>query len=298
MSGLLFNATINADHFPNESTSYADDINYVCAVKTGFELTDKVNLFYKWTQHHLERAGLTLQPNKTTIMIRGRNAPPSIEIGHTSILTTNSAMFLGVKINKDLCMNDHILNLLKRIGFAHKKIRQFALLTISHKKCLFKSLVLPLIRYGAESYGPYLTKKQKSRLQIACNKVIRTVFNIPWKRRVSLTRIRNANGILSVANILDESLMREAWKKRNNFILLRGANAPDTRSQSQRIAAAPISASKYDQGIVKHLNQMSSEIIQETRQTAAFSKIKRIIQDRGRPPERNTHAPHLLMQNS
>ena len=79
--------------------------------------------------------------------------------------------------------------------------------------------------------------------------------------------------------------MREAWKKRDNYIKSRGVNAPLTRDSTQRSAIAPRFATKYAKQIVNYLNQMSQDLIFENRQKAAFSKIKRLVYVK----EKHTH---------
>ena len=74
---------------------------------------------------------------------------------------------------------------------------------------------------------------------------------------VLFTKIMNGNSIPTVAGALAEVAMREAWRKRYNYISIRRAKAPVTREISQRNAIAPRNATKYDNQMVSCLNRMS-----------------------------------------
>ena len=298
-SGMLFNSCANAKVYNEDAVTYADDGTFVCSAEDCDELEEKTDRYFKWNQKKMNKVGLEIEPNKPQAMISGKHAPLVITLGQHAIPNSDTMTFLGITLQKDGKMDVHVTAVVNKIRKASAKIRKFDLLTVSQKKTLMQTWVVLIINYCAASYAPYLNKTHTLKIQRAMNMATRIALNIPWRKRVSFTKLRKKFDILSVEQIVHKALLQEGWTKRAGFTHKRSAEAPNTRSSSQRRALDPVNSSPYIcSKITWAINAIPDDIFNESDQKKAFSRIKKLIKKKLDVSEHVTLVLHKLVLKS
>ena len=114
---LLFNIMVNDLLLLNPSViSYADDTTLTCSANNSETalagITDHVNTAHDWYR----RNGLSLNVGKTSCILLTnkrrllKNAPSYIHLGKECIPVHNSTKILGITLDCNLTMKDHIQN--------------------------------------------------------------------------------------------------------------------------------------------------------------------------------------------
>ncbi|KAJ4451260.1 hypothetical protein ANN_02721 [Periplaneta americana] len=154
---------------------YADDVNM---------LGENSQMITKNTGILLEASkeiGLEVNPEKTKYMIiprdenivRNRN----IKIGNLSFEEVKKLKYLGATVTK---INDirkeikHRINMENACYYSVEKLLSSSLLSKNLKLRIYKTVILPVVLYGCETWT--LTLREEKRLRVFENKVLRKIF--------------------------------------------------------------------------------------------------------------------------
>jgi sorting nexin-29 len=197
---------INADNSKSIYTrstqilAYADDLDLVgrniAAVKDAFESLEK----------GAEAVGLRINTDKTKYMVatkKGAGGVQNLIVDDHSIEAVDSFVYVGSTINSK---NNVALEVKQRIRLGNKCYFSLQKLmskrSSRHLKCtLYKSLIRPVVTYGAETWC--ITTKEEQLLLLFERKILRKIFgpvqvNGVWRRRYNF----ELQGMLNEPDIL------------------------------------------------------------------------------------------------
>ncbi|PIK40131.1 hypothetical protein BSL78_23032 [Apostichopus japonicus] len=210
MGWVTRKATLNGENgirwkFTNklDDIDFADDIALMSSTKQ--EMQIKTNL----VADEASRVGLDINKQKTKVMrINTRNQEP-IFIGQEELQEVDRFVYLGATMTKDGGGMGDIAN---RIGKARCALIRLQKLWVSKSICrrtkirLYKTLVLPVLLYGCETWK--MNKGDEKKSDIFHNKCLRRVLGIRWQERVSTKELlkRAKMGPLSI------EIKKRRWK--------------------------------------------------------------------------------------
>ena len=197
------------------SILFADDTTLFCRSKNLHELSTVINNELNGTIKWLNANRLSLNIDKTNIMIlrpKGNNEKksPTIHINGSSILEVGNAKFLGVII-------DNKLNWLEHIKFISRKIAKGTGIIIKARKSfesetllnLYNALILPHISYCVHIWGT-TASFHLHRLHVLQKKIIRIICGVhPRTHTEPLYRVLH---VLNVDQIRDYSTVIFMYK--------------------------------------------------------------------------------------
>ncbi|KAI5707335.1 hypothetical protein M8J77_000363 [Diaphorina citri] len=166
--------------------AYADDIILISDSKEGIK-----SLVRSLTEETTP-VGLVINVEKTKYMhfTRGANLQPGmLEIDGKKYEKVHNFKYLGANIDSKNRTEEEIYARIKsgnRTKFALKKMLSSKLLSHTSKLRIYKTLILPVVLYGAETWT--LTKKLENKLKVFENSVLRQIYgpineNGEWRRR-------------------------------------------------------------------------------------------------------------------
>ena len=185
LAPLLFNIYINSIKdlgLEGQITLYADD---TCLFYFGRSLSDIItnaqrdlNMLHIWFSYNL----LTINTSKTSyIIFSAKNKKLSchqpLHINHVQIKRSSCEKYLGLKLDNKLCWTPHIESikskLMSLLGSMRGYINNFPR---NIRLTIYNSLVKSHLNYLIEIWG-CASKSTLKDLQIAQNKIIKTLFN-------------------------------------------------------------------------------------------------------------------------
>jgi hypothetical protein len=155
--------------------AYADDVDM---------LGNEINTIKENTDTFLKAArevGLEVSVDKTKYMFTGRNQivtnNQNLIIDNKSFEKVNKFKYLGVILTSENEVKEEIksrLNSGNACYFSIQKLLSSRLISKNLKIKLYKSVILPVILYGCETWS--LTLKEEHKLRVFENKVLRKIF--------------------------------------------------------------------------------------------------------------------------
>lgn len=128
-----------------------------------------------------EEVGLLVNAGKTKYLKisanQQRRVPHDLEVGGKKFQGVRNFSYLGVEVN---CENDMSLSVRKRVQagnrafYANVKLLRNSLLSRTSKLKIYKTLVRPVVAYGAETWT--LSKKMEEELRIFERKILRKIY--------------------------------------------------------------------------------------------------------------------------
>ncbi|KAJ4428016.1 hypothetical protein ANN_24030 [Periplaneta americana] len=125
--------------------------------------------------------GLEINPEKTKYMIMSRDENivrnGNIKIGHLSFEEVEKFKYLGATVTN---LNDtreeikHRINIRNACYYSVEKLLSSSLLSKNLKVRIYKTVILPVVLYGCETWT--LTLKEEHRLRVFENKALRKIF--------------------------------------------------------------------------------------------------------------------------
>ncbi|KAJ4439473.1 hypothetical protein ANN_07597, partial [Periplaneta americana] len=148
---------------------YADDVNMLGentqTIRENAEILLEAN----------KEIGLEVNPEKTKYMIIVRNG--TIKVGDLSFEEMEKFKYLGATVTN---VNDTRKEIKRRINMGNacyysvEKLLSSSLLSKNLKVRIYKTVILPIVLYGCETWN--LTLKEEQRLRVFENKVLRKIF--------------------------------------------------------------------------------------------------------------------------
>ncbi|KAL1462186.1 hypothetical protein WDU94_014046 [Cyamophila willieti] len=160
--------------------AYADDIVLIAESEEGLKTLARTLV------EEASPVGLEINVGKTKYMYftrEERRRKEKLDIGEDKYERVDKFRYLGSNLDEKNRMEEEILEKIKignRTRFALKKMMSSKLLSRTSKVRIYKSLILPVLLYGAEMWT--LTKKMENELRVFENSVLRP--RIRWSDNI------------------------------------------------------------------------------------------------------------------
>jgi hypothetical protein len=154
--------------------AYADDIVIVSRTNKSLEET------YAELNQEVEALGLIINQNKTKYTKCTRNKEKldnTIKIGEHEIERVQEFKYLGTQVNAQNIMKKEIHSRIKHgniVFYANNSLLGNKLLTRKAKIKLYKSVILPVVTHGCETWT--MNEVEEEKLRIFERKVLRKIF--------------------------------------------------------------------------------------------------------------------------
>lgn len=171
----------------------------VALTKLQTQLDSTLLWFKKW--------GIEINSSKTVQVIytNRRYSNYHLHINNEPIKIDKKAKYLGMIIDAKLLWKEHIMQKRQEINNRFRQLywilgRQ-SRLSITNKLLIFKSIIMPIWRYGIEMWGT-ATKSNTKIIQRIQSKILRTIANAEWY--ISNEDIRRELNIESVEEVIQK----------------------------------------------------------------------------------------------
>jgi hypothetical protein len=155
--------------------SYADDVNIVG------ENIDTIQRNTKALLDDSNKVGLEVNPEKTKYMLVSRcqkaGQTHSIKIGNRSFESVAKFKYLGTTLIDKNCIHEEIkstLNWGNACYYSVQSLLSSRLLSRNVKVNIYKTIILPAVLYGCETWS--LTLREEHRLRVSENRVLIRIF--------------------------------------------------------------------------------------------------------------------------
>lgn len=185
----IYTADIKRPKYTNIAL-YADDTALITNGKLTSAIIKRLNTAIKTINKYYKKWKINLNLNKSQAIIFPFNRslkriPKSdIIIENSSINFSNEVTYLGITLDKKLTFASHIKkscikasNCLKSL---YPVLNRKSLLSFKNKNLLFKSIIRPILTYGAPIWR-HAAWCHRKKLQIIQNKTLKIINNLPWR---------------------------------------------------------------------------------------------------------------------
>lgn len=199
-----------------ELFAYADDLALVVKAKTREQLEDKASYAVQSITSELTSMGLKIAAQKTEIvLLQGRRLVKSIKInvGTTEVESIRTVKYLGVFLNKDMSMTDHVMNVTKKAAIMTNLVMRLMPRLGGPKarsRRLIASAVISVILYAAPTWQRCLKYKRYRGLLTRTNRKIAIGIASAY-RTVSAEAIEVITGLPPLDLLVNERC--EIYKK-------------------------------------------------------------------------------------
>lgn len=151
--------------------AFADDFLFIISGRTGSELANRANTALKAFNDWLVKESLVISPEKSTYTIYAphwskRTAP--LKLGEVRLRRAKSFKYLGITFEENLSWTPHLDLQIARAKQLHTKFLQLGAkswgLKPGMKLLLYKTVVEPMLLYGAPVWAGSLHKRQREKL--------------------------------------------------------------------------------------------------------------------------------------
>ena len=223
---------------------FADDItmyhSYHNAVTLRARIKHDLRILIDWFKANK----LTLNLGKSSFIIFSKQrfaGFDAITIDGISINRVNQCTLLGLVVDKNLDWGLHVNKVFSKISSGLYAINSLKrTLPIFVKVRVYRSLVESHLLYGIKCWGPMLSGKLLTKLQVMQNNCIRSITNT--KRNSSVRKWFAELGILSISNLVKLNIAKFMYKYENamlpcclnNAFIKKSIHEYDTRQSDKK----------------------------------------------------------------
>jgi len=253
---------------------YADDGCDVISALTISECNVKIQQVMAARQLWYSYSGMALNIQKTTLMGFGFTPDP-IHINNVNITPVTSMKFLGITVQSNLGLDQHVKALSTKIRMAAANIRSEGRhFGTRDRRTLYMGWVQGALCSNATAFLPLLSKTQTEMLQLSCNAAIRSVAKLPRKSaHTSISTVRKSLNILSVSDIAEKTTLMQAWKLRKE-LTISNRSGPQTRAASKGHIPHPIQKGLLGNLVKTHAALAFNKLPMEVKQEDSLAKAK------------------------
>lgn len=202
---------------------YADDMALIAdstkeqivtkTLQEGIKAIEDYSLKWKIKINNNKSKGIFFPKNK-----KWKNQPSTkIKIGNTNIEWDKETTYLGITLDQNLTFGPHIDKIQKKtnkvIGSLYSLIGRKSTLSINGKNTIYKTIIRPVITYGAAIYK-YMAKTHHIKLQRIQNKCLKIINKLP--RRYSTLALHQQSGFPTIEEYNTKLITKIASRSQNS----------------------------------------------------------------------------------
>nr|VZI26644.1 unnamed protein product [Spirometra erinaceieuropaei] len=164
-----------------------------------------------------ENFGLVINTQKTVVIhqppphsVTVPKAPPQISVNGTQLQVVENFPYLGSTLSRNTKIDDEVANRISKASQAFGSLQSAVWnrhgLQLSTKLKMYKSVILPTLLYGAETWTVYA--KQARLLNYFHLSCLRRILRLNWQDRIPDTDVLERTGIPSIYAILRQIQLR------------------------------------------------------------------------------------------
>nr|VZI47292.1 unnamed protein product [Spirometra erinaceieuropaei] len=164
-----------------------------------------------------ENFGLVINTQKTVVMrqpppksVTAPNAQPKISMNGIQLQLVEKFPYLGSTLSRNTKIGDEVANRISKASQAFGRIQTTAWnrhdLKLSTKLKMYKTVILPTLLYGAETWKLYTRRPRRlNHFHLSC---LRRIMSLNWQDRIPDTGVLERTGMLSIYAIMRQILLR------------------------------------------------------------------------------------------
>ncbi len=154
--------------------------------------------------------GLTISLEKTNIMDKEKDSPPTFAIDGYNLKVVENFTYLGSTIfsslSIDVEINGRIANAAAVMARLNQRVWNNTNLTVKIKLHIYKACVLSTLLYSSETWTTHMRHEKKlNSFHLRC---LRCILRIQWQDKVPNTEVLECTGMRSMSTILSEKCLR------------------------------------------------------------------------------------------
>jgi len=207
---------------------YADDTSTSVSAPDEATLISKLEVEAGRILRFMASNELTVNPQKTGLLIIRKNRLPNIEItvGGERISESESHRILGLTVNGSLSWSDHVYGKGGLLAAVNQRIGAIKRLSHQiprrHLPQIANAIVVSKVRYGLSLYCPTRTNEQEPTtgivrdIQVALNKTMRAALGCRLRDRVPISELSARTRIQGVNQMSAADKLLLMWRTMND----------------------------------------------------------------------------------
>jgi Reverse transcriptase (RNA-dependent DNA polymerase) len=189
---------------------YADDTALITTGKLTKAIIRRLNSAIKSVNKFYKKWKINLNLDKSQAIIFPFNKSPkrkpisNIVVDDSTIKFSKEVTYLGITLDSKLTFASHIKTTCVKASNCLKSLfpllNRKSRLSLKNKNLLFKSIIRPILSYGAPIWK-HSAWTHRKKLQIIQNKTLKIINNLPW--RFSTAELHNLTNYQLLDNFID-----------------------------------------------------------------------------------------------